>query len=41
MARAFSSALSATASYRIKGKQMSLLDADDQVRLRLEATFLK
>ena len=41
MARAFSSALSATASYRIQGKQMSLLDADDRVRLRLEATFLK
>ena len=41
LARAFSSALSATASYRIQGKQMSLLDADDRVRLRLEATFLK
>ena len=41
MARAFSSALSATASYRIQGKQMSLLEADGRVRLRLEATFLK
>lgn len=41
LARAFSRALVATVSYQIKGKQMAWLDADGQVRLRLEATFLK
>ena len=41
LARAFSGALVATVSYQIKGKQMAWLDADGQVRLRLEATFLK
>ena len=40
-ARSFTQALSATADYRIRGKQMELLDADGKVRLRLEATFLK
>ncbi|MDP3538378.1 MAG: META domain-containing protein [Azonexus sp.] len=41
MARAFSTALTETANYRIRGKQMELLDADGKVRMRLEATFLK
>ncbi len=41
LARSFSQALSATADYRIRGKQMELLDAGGKVRLRLEATFLK
>ena len=41
LARNFSQALAATTSYRIQGKQMELLDADDRVRMRLEATFLK
>jgi len=40
-ARSFTQALSATADYRIRSKQMELLDADGKVRLRLEATFLK
>ena len=40
-ARSFTQALSATADYRVRGKQMELLDADGKVRLRLEATFLK
>jgi len=41
LAREFGRALAATASYRIHGKQLALIDADGRVRLRLEATFLK
>lgn len=40
-ARAFTRALAATADYRIRGREMHLLDQDGQVRLRLEAVFLK
>lgn len=41
LARDFTRALAATASYRITGRQVELLDAEGRVRLRLEATFLK
>jgi len=41
LAREFLMALNATASYRIKGKQMDLLDAEGRIRVRFEATFLK
>nr|MBL8410065.1 META domain-containing protein [Dechloromonas sp.] len=41
LARSFAQALGATASYRIRGKEMQLLDQDGKPRLRLEATFLK
>ena len=41
MAREFSFALAATVNYRIRGKQMELIDNDGRVRMRLEATFLK
>ncbi len=41
MAREFVGAISATASYRIQGKQLTLLDGEGRVRMRLEATALK
>lgn len=41
VARDFTSALSKTANYRISGRQMELLDAEDRVLMRLDATFLK
>ena len=40
-ARAFTTALIETASYRITGKLIELSDAKGRVRLRLEATVLK
>ena len=40
-AREFTSALSATTSYRINGKLIELSDLKGRVRLRLEATALK
>jgi heat shock protein HslJ len=41
LAREFMAALNTTASYRIKGQRMDLLDTEGRVRVRLEATFLK
>ena len=41
MSRDFIGAISATASYRIQGKQLTLLDDVGRVRMRLEATVLK
>ena len=41
ISREFIGALTATVSYRIQGKQLSLLDRDGRVRMRLEATALK
>jgi heat shock protein HslJ len=41
ISREFVGALTATVSYRIQGKQLSLLDGEGRVRLRLEATALK
>ena len=41
VAGAFTSALSKTVNYRISGRQIELLDAEDRVLMRLDATFLK
>ena len=41
MSREFVGAISAAASYRIQGKQLTLLDGEGRVRMRLEATALK
>jgi hypothetical protein len=41
MSREFIGAISATASYRILGKQLTLLDGEGSIRMRLEATALK
>jgi copper homeostasis protein (lipoprotein) len=41
MSREFIGAISATASYRIQGKQLTLLDGESSIRMRLEATALK
>ena len=41
MAREFTTVLGATATYRIQGKQLVLVDGEGRVRMRLEATALK
>lgn len=40
-AQKFMQATAATVDYRISGKRLELLDANGQVRLRLEVVFLK
>jgi heat shock protein HslJ len=40
-ARDFTSALSKTVNYRISGRQIELLDVEDRVLMRLDATSLK
>lgn len=41
VARDFTSALSKTANYRVSGRKMELLDAENRVLMRLDATSLK
>ena len=41
MSREFNAVLIATNAYRIQGKQLTLLDGEGRVRMRLEATALK
>ena len=41
MSREFIDALADTTRYRIRGKELTLLDSEGRVRMRLEATALK
>ena len=41
LSRDFFAALTATVSFQIQGKQLSLLDSDGRIRMRLEAMALK